>query len=113
MQCRTTADKRHLLDRKTAKMSDSSEYLEDHSIDEEDEFYIGSSEDSDVSSSDERSSPDEREGEDDNEEVEVRGAEPYRFEPLATPAVDQPGDGDRQAEDDEPNPDDRRLNTDW
>ena len=103
MQCRTTADKRHLLDRKTSKISD-------HSIDE---FHIGTSEDSDVSSSDEGSSPDEREGEDDDEEVEVRGAEPYRFEPLAAPAVDQPGDGDRQAEDGEPNPDDRRLNTDW
>ena len=84
--------------------------MSDHSIDE---FHIGTSEDSDVSSSDEGSSPDEREGEDDDEEVEVRGAEPYRFEPLAAPAVDQPGDGDRQAEDGEPNPDDRRLNTGW
>ena len=91
-------------------MSDSSGYWEDHSIDEEEEFHIGTSEDSDVSSSDEGSSPDEREGKDDDEEVEVHGADPYRFEPLAAPAVDQPGYGDRQAEDDEPNPDDRRLN---
>jgi hypothetical protein len=27
--------------------------------------------------------------------------------------VNQPGDDDRQAEDNEPNPDDRRLKTDW
>ena len=38
--------------------------------------------------------------------------EPYWFEPFTVPAVNQPGDGDRQAEDDEPNPDDRRLKTD-
>ena len=39
--------------------------------------------------------------------------EPYRFEPFAVPALNQSGDGDRQAEDDEPNPDDRRLKKDW
>ena len=41
-------------------------------------------------------------------EERVRGVtvdEPYRFEPFAVHAVNQPGDGDRQAKEDEPNPD--------
>ena len=77
-------------------MSDGSGSWENHSIDEEKAFQGGTSEESE-GSSDKGSSPDKREAED----------------VLWVHVVNQPGDDDRQAEDDEPNPDDRRLKTDW
>ena len=87
-------------------------FWEDHSIDEEDVFPLGTADDSDVGSSEEGSSPDEWEEGEDDDEVEVRGAEPYRFELLVVLLADQLID--HQDEDDiEPNPDNRRLNTVW
>ena len=84
------------LTQKTVKMSDGSGSWENHSIDEEKAFQGGTSEESE-GSSDKGSSPDEREAED----------------VLWVHVVNQPGDDYRQAEDNEPNPDDRRLKTDW
>ena len=80
-------------------MSESNESWEDFSIDEE-EVYSTSTADSD---SEEGSSPNEREGEQSDDEAEDRGAEPYRFEPLALAGV-VPDDNDNQ---------DRLLNTAW
>ena len=86
-------------------MSESDESWEDFSIDEED-VYSTTTADSD---SDHGSSPKEREGEGSDDEAEGedrRGAEPYRFEPLAVVAdvaPDEPGDNNQ----------DRLLNTAW
>ena len=87
-------------------MSESDESWEDFSIDEED-VYSTTTADSD---SEHGSSPEERElreGSDDEAEGEDRrGAEPYRFEPLAIAdiAPEEPGDNNNQ---------DRLLNTAW
>ena len=98
IECEITSDTIGciFLTQKTAKLSDGSGSWENHSIDEEKAFQGGTSEESE-GSSDKGSSPDEREAED----------------VLWVHVVNQPGDDDRQAEDDEPNPDDRGLKTDW
>ena len=61
---------------------ESDDSWEEHSIDEE----VVNSSDYD-SSSDDISSPEEEDEVENDEEYEVRGAEPYRFEPMPSACV--------------------------